>query len=350
MREILADLERWRARGEPVAVATVVGVERSAPRPPGAKLAVSGAGEIAGSVSGGCVEGAVVQTAEEILAGAPPALLRFGITDHQAWDVGLPCGGSIDVWVQAYVPGALERAARRGQRAAEVTALEGARAGAKLVIDHEGRPVGSLGSLSLDLDAARLAAERVWSEGSGRHGDLFVDVVAPPPRLVLFGAGEVSVALCRLAHAAGWRTSVVDPRKRFATADRFPAAEHLLHSWPDEALRQLAPLDRATSVVVLTHDPKLDDPAIELALRSAVRFVGAMGSRSATAARRQRLLARGVDRRALDRLAAPVGLDLGAADPDETALSIFAELVAARHGRDGGRLRDACGTIHPARA
>jgi xanthine dehydrogenase accessory factor len=309
-------------------------------------MAVNEAGEIAGSVSGGCVEGAVVEVAERVLGGEPPRLLHFGIADADAWDVGLPCGGEIDVWVQAYEPGALEHAARHDARLAEVTLLEGAGPGAKLIVDPDGARRGSLGSPELDDEAARIAGELLWKEVSERHGALFVDVVAPPPRLVLFGAVDVAAAVCRLARAAGWRPYVVDPRARFATPERFPDAVEVIAAWPQEAFERLGGIDPATSIAVLTHDPKLDDAALALALRSPARFVGAMGSRRAQAARRERLLEAGLPEEALDRLAAPLGLDLGAVNREETALSILAEIVAARHGREGGRLKQASGRIH----
>jgi len=351
VKEILAELEEWERRGEKIALATVVGVRRSAPRPPGAKMAVNASGEIAGSVSGGCVEGAVVEIADAILGGEPPRLLHFGIADAEAWEVGLPCGGEIDVWVQRHeyapdAPAPLERAAREGGRLAEVTALEGARPGAKLIVSAAGSRSGTLGAPELDDEAARVAGELIWKGTSERRGALFVDVVAPAPRLILFGAVDIAAAVCRLARAAGWRPYVVDPRARFATPERFPEAEQVIAAWPEEAFAQLGGIDPATSIAVLTHDPKLDDAALSVALRSPAGFVGAMGSRRAQHARRERLLAAGLSETELSRLAAPLGLDLGAIDRDETALSILAEVVAARHGRDGGRLARASGRIH----
>lgn len=346
MREVLPELQAWGARGEEIALATVVGVRRSAPRPPGAKMAINQHGEIAGSVSGGCVEGAVVAMADEVLAGAPPRLLSFGIADADAWEVGLPCGGEIDVWVERYGSAALEEAARSGGRLAEVTLLEGATPGSKLTVGPDGERRGSLGAPELDDEAVRLAGQLLWAEVSERHGALFVDVVAPPPRLILFGAVDVAAAVCRLARAAGWRPYVVDPRTRFATPERFPEAEEVIAAWPEEAFAHLGGIDPATSIAVLTHDPKLDDAALLLALRSPARFIGAMGSRRAQAARRERLLGAGLDDDDLARLSAPLGLDLGAVDREETALSILAEIVAARHDREGGRLKHAQGRIH----
>ncbi len=346
MNDILPEISRWRNRGERIAVATVVGFKRSAPRAPGTKMAVNEHGEVAGGVSGGCVEGAVAEIAEQVMRGSPPQLVHFGIADSEAWDVGLPCGGEIDVWIQAYTPGRFEEIVRDGGRAAEVTLLEGARPGAKLLIETDGACSGSLGAPELDDEAIRAAAGLLWTGSSERRGPLFIDVAAPPPRLILFGAVDIAAALCTLARASGWRPYVVDPRARFATADRFPDAEEVIAAWPEEALARIGGIDPATSIVVLTHDPKLDDAALTIALRSPARFVGAMGSRRAQAARRERLLAAGMADEELERLSAPVGLDLGGSDREETALSILAEVVAARHGREGGRLASGGGRIH----
>jgi len=346
MQEVLSELGLWRERGDRIALATVIDVQRSAPRPPGAKMAVNDRGEIAGSVSGGCVEGAVAEIADGILRGDPPQLLHFGIADSDAWDVGLPCGGEIDVWVQAYEPGQFEEMARTGGRAAEVTVLEGASPGAKLLVLADGVRSGSIGSPELDDEAARMAVELLWAETSERRDGLFVDVVGPPPRLIVFGAVDIAASLCRLARAAGWRPYVIDPRARFATRERFPDAEDVVAAWPEEAVAQIGGVDPATSIVVLTHDPKLDDAALLLALGSPARFIGAMGSRRAQAKRRERLLELGIGEDELERISAPVGLDLGGISREETSLSIIAEVVAARHGRDGGRLAASKGRIH----
>lgn len=350
MKDVLSEIALWRERGERIALATVIDVQRSAPRPPGAKMAVNEHGEIAGSVSGGCVEGAVAEIADGVLQGDPPQLLHFGIADSDAWDVGLPCGGEIDVWVQAYEAGPtnprFEEVARAGGRAAEVTMLEGSRPGAKLLVEADGGRQGSLGAPELDDEAARIAVELLWAETSERREGLFVDVIGPAPRLIVFGAVDIAASLCTLARAAGWRPYVIDPRARFATPDRFPDAEEVIAAWPEEAVAQLGGIDPATSIVVLTHDPKLDDAALLLALGSPARFIGAMGSRRAQAKRRERLLALGLGEEELERVSAPVGLDLGAISREETALSILAEIVAARHGREGGRLAESKGRIH----
>jgi xanthine dehydrogenase accessory factor len=233
--------------------------------------------------------------------------------------------------------------ARGGGRGGLVTNLE---TGAKILITADGTRTGSLGDPGLDEEAARLADELMWAERSERHGDLFVDVTFPPPRLIVFGAVDFAAALCRMASATGWRAFVVDPRARFAQPARFPDAEEVIAAWQEEAFHGLGGIDRATAIAVLTHDPKLDDAALVLALRSDAGYIGAMGSRRAQAKRRERLLAKGIDEADLERVSAPIGLDLGALTAEETALSIIGEIVAMRHGRSGGRLAQAQGRIH----
>jgi xanthine dehydrogenase accessory factor len=235
-------------------------------------------------------------------------------------------------------------------RAALVTVIAGSSLGAKLLVRADGTSHGGLGSPELDRVGVEAAEELLWAERSEMReaGDstLFVDVVAPAPRLIVFGAVDYAAALCRLAKAAGWRPFVCDPRSQFATAERFPDAEEVIAAWPEDAFARIGGIDRATYVAVLTHDPKLDDAALSIALRSDAPYVGAMGSRRAQAQRRERLVAAGVDEELIDRIAAPIGLDLGAVSPEETALSIMSEVVAVRNGRDGGRLSRASGRIH----
>jgi xanthine dehydrogenase accessory factor len=233
--------------------------------------------------------------------------------------------------------------ARGGGRGALVTNLQ---TGAKVLVRTDGTREGTLGDPVQDEEAARLGDELMWAERSERHGDLFVDVTFPPPRLIVFGAVDFAAALCKMAKATGWRTFVVDPRARFAQPARFPDAEEVVAAWPEEAFHRLGGIDRATAIAVLTHDPKLDDAALVLALRSDAGYIGAMGSRRAQAKRRERLLAKGIEDSDLERISAPIGLDLGALTAEETALSIIGEIVAMRHGRTGGRLAQAEGRIH----
>jgi xanthine dehydrogenase accessory factor len=240
--------------------------------------------------------------------------------------------------------GEFARTAAEGGRAAVVTVMNGPAIGAKLLVRDDGTHAGGLGSPELDSAAAQAATELMWAERSEQRqmGDvkLFVDATYPAPRLVVFGAVDYTAALSRLARAAGWRPFVCDPRSQFATPERFPDAEQVVAAWPEQAFEAIGGIDRATYVAVLTHDPKLDDAALGIALPSDAAYVGAMGSSRAQARRRERLLGAGMAEELVDRLAAPIGLDLGAVGPEETALSIMAEVVAVRNGRAGGRLRD----------
>jgi xanthine dehydrogenase accessory factor len=246
--------------------------------------------------------------------------------------------------------GQFAQLARADERGALVTVMRGPDPGARLLVRPDGSTAGSLGDEALERAAAAHADELMWAERSEAHqvGDvlLFVDVVFPAPRLVVFGAIDFAAQLCTLARTSGWRPYVVDPRGFFARPERFPDAEEVFACWPQEVFDRLGGIDRAMSIAVLTHDPKLDDAALEVALRSPAAYVGAMGSHRAQAKRRERLLAKGLTDEELERLAAPIGLDLGALTPEETALSIMSEIVALRRGRDGGRLAHAGGRIH----
>jgi xanthine dehydrogenase accessory factor len=334
MRELLGDLERWRAQGERVAIARVVATRRSAPRPVGSKLAVSEGGELAGSVSGGCVESEVYEVAREVLRGGEPRLLTYGISDDLALSVGLPCGGEIDVWVDEPDPALLERLAEivRGDgRAVVLTDLESGVQ--RLVVEGEDAQAD---------DLMRAGHSRVV-ELEGRR--VFADVFGPPPRLFVYGAVDTAEALSGAAKALGWHTVVADARAKFATHDRIPSADELIVGWPDEALAQVQP-DHATAIVVLTHDDKFDVPLLVGALTTDAFYIGALGSRRNQERRRERLLDAGVDESTLERISGPAGLDIGAHTPAETAVSMLAEIMAVRAGRSGGPLKEASGRIH----
>jgi xanthine dehydrogenase accessory factor len=334
VREILSELERWRSRGDRVALARVVATRRSAPRPVGSKLIVSEHGELAGSVSGGCVESEVVEAAREVLAGGEPRLLTYGISDDLALSVGLPCGGEIDVWVSEPEPDLLEELAAISRDDRRAVALVDLEAGTeRLVRDGEDAAADELirggHSKVVELESARV----------------FADVFGPPPRLFVYGAIDTADALCAAARGLGWRTIVADARGRFATADRLPNADEILVAWPEEALARVEP-DHATAIVVLTHDDKFDVPMLSGALETDAFYIGALGSRRNQERRRERLLEAGVDEASLDRISGPAGLDIGAHTPAETAVSMLAEIMAVRARRDGGRLRESSGRIH----
>ena len=307
------------------AAATVIATRRSAPRPVGSKLLVGADGTMEGSVSGGCVESDVYEACRGVLRGDAPRVITYGITDEQALEVGLPCGGEIDVFVGDYAPELYERIG--DERAVVYTDLESAEQ--RLVFEGE--------------DEATDAVIR--SARSQVVGSVFAEFFGPPPRLLVIGAVDTAEALCRAAKELGWRTIVADARSRFATRARIPSADELLVLWPDEALAQVKP-DHATAVVVLTHDDKFDIPAISGTLETDAFYVGAIGSRRNQERRRGVLLEAGVSEDALERLHGPAGLDLGAHTPAETALSILAEILAVRSGRTGGALRESKQRIH----
>lgn len=334
MRELLQDLERWHATGERIALARVVATRRSAPRPIGSKLAVSESGELAGSVSGGCVESEVYDAARDVLRGGQPRLLTYGISDDLALSVGLPCGGEIDVWLDE--PGdellrRLEDVSRNDQSAVLLTDLEN---GSSQLVLHGEDPRAD--------ELIRAGHSRVV-ELDGRR--MFADVFGPPPRLLIYGAIDTADALAAAARAIGWHTIVADARAKFATRERMPNADELIVAWPEDTLAQVQP-DHATAIVVLSHDDKFDLPLLVAALSGDAFYVGAIGSRRNQERRRERLLEAGVDESALDRIHGPAGLDLGAQSPAETAVSILAEIMAVRTGREGGPLRESSGRIH----
>ena len=334
MREILSELERWRTRGDRIAMARVVATRRSAPRPVGSKLIVSERGELAGSVSGGCVESEVVEAAREVLTGGQPRLLTYGISDDLALSVGLPCGGEIDVWVSEPEPELLQElatVARDERRAVTLIDLD-------------------VGTERLVQDGEEEVADELIRSGHSKVVELegtrfFADVFGPPPRLLVYGAVDTADALCAAAHAVGWHAIVADARGRFATEDRLPNADEILVAWPEETLAEVQP-DHATAIVVLTHDDKFDVPMLVGALESDAFYIGALGSRRNQERRRERLLEAGVDEASLERISGPAGLDIGAHTPAETAISMLAEIMAVRAGREGGRLKESSGRIH----
>ena len=306
---------------ERAAVATVVATRSSAPRPVGSKLIVRDDGSIEGSVSNGCVENDVILAAQEVLAGGKPRLITYGITDEMAFGVGLPCGGEIDVFVEPY---------SGAESDVVLTVVTGENVGEKLQ-DPE-----------LEREARRRGRSHVF-EHEGRT--VFADVSVPPPRLFVYGAIDTAEALCAAAKLLGWRTIVADARPRFATPERLPSADEILLLWPDEALAHVAP-DAATAVVVLTHDDKFDLPLVRGALATEAFYLGWLGSRRNQERRRRLLLEEGVAEEDLERVSGPAGLDLGAASPEEMALSILGEILAVRAGRSGGPLRETGTRIH----
>ncbi len=317
MLDLLNTIESWRARGDAVALATVVSVTGSAPRPAGAKMAVNARGEIAGSVSGGCVEGAVVEAALEVIENGRPQHLHFGIADETAWSVGLMCGGQIAVFVERLDArfDEIAQLVRARRRFAVQTIVAGDNAGAKTIIpDSDPRTLNQKTGL-IDTPA----------------GAAFFDIIEPPARLYIIGGTHISVALTTIARTLGYHVTVIDPRQMFATPERFAHADALLIAYPQ---RVLTPdmIDTSTCFAVLTHDPKVDDPALMIALKSPARYIGALGSHTTHAARLERLRQAGCTEAQLARIHAPIGLDIGARTPEEIAVAIAAEMVKAQVG------------------
>jgi xanthine dehydrogenase accessory factor len=345
MSELFEQLEQWLDGGQAVAVATVISTEGSAPRPPGTKMAIGAGGTVVGAVSGGCVESAVTELAQQLLEGERgPGIVHFGISDEQAMGVGLVCGGEISLWLDTADDAQFAlyiKAQRAGKRGALLTELV---SGRRLFIADDVKQSGSLGEACEEAEqaATHAAAELMRSGESARlellGRDIFIDVTSPPPRLIIVGASELSEMLSRLAALGGWRPFVIDPRGFFVSARDFPAAEQLISAWPAQGIAAAGGLDDVTPILILTHDPKIDLAALDVALRSDTPYIGVMGSRRAQQLLRERLRERGFNSQDVARLSGPVGLDIGGVSAFETALSMIAELIAQRHGRGGGRL------------
>ncbi len=356
MRDVLADLQSFRTRGERVGRAVLTGIVGSAPRPEGAAMVVGDQGSMAGSVSGGCIEGAVFTEIQDSLASGQPRLLTYGVSDETAWEVGLACGGTFEILVQPAVPRDVEAAAAAERGAVVATVLRGpAGATGSLVVDGEGSiregsgsPGAHDGPLNGPARAAKTGIAKAASEALEVEASrtvtvpleagalsVFLEVFPPRPRLIVFGGVHVAVALVRLACELGYRTIVADGRAAFANRDRFPDADEIVVAWPEEAFARIG-LDRSSYVAVLTHDPKFDEPALAIALRSPARYVGAIGSRRTQEARRGRLRSAGMSEEELARLRGPIGLDLGGRAASEIALAILAEMTAVRYGASGG--------------
>ena len=363
MHDVIDEVARLHAAGERFALATVVGTWRSAPRQPGAAMVVAADGEVTGSVSGGCVEGAVHELAREVTADGEAVLQRYGVSDDDAFAVGLTCGGIIDVFVEPVDAAAFPElpdvvaAVRAHEPVAVATVVDGpGRIGAHLVVWPD-RAAGGLGTARLDeavaddvrgmLDHGATGLLHIGPDGERRQDELsvFVQSFAPPPRMLVFGAIDFAAAVARVGKFLGYRVTVCDARGVFATRRRFPDADEVVVEWPHRYLAA-QPVDARTVICVLTHDPKFDVPLLEVALRTEAAYVGAMGSRRTHEDRLARLRDAGLDEAALARLASPIGLDIGARTPEETAVSIAAEIVAHRWGGSGQRLGATQGPIH----
>jgi xanthine dehydrogenase accessory factor len=368
MIDLLPQIQEWVDHEEEIAVATVIRVVGSAPRPVGARMIVSTAGRMAGSVSGGCVETAVYEEMMDVLSGSPPRLLEFGITEDMIWDVGLACGGTIHVLVQELDPGLVAALAARIQRkepvglatvVSEMSGVGQPGIGESILVGEDGSPawpdspdtldtsrftprISRLTNHVVQMLAARSQRGAVLEVAPGLQ--VYIEPFLPPPVLVVVGGVHVAIPLTRFAKELGFAVIVVDPRAKFANRARFPEADELLVEWPDEAFGHLD-INRSTYVVLLTHDPKIDEPTLAAALRTEAAYIGAIGSRGTHGARFERMQKWGITSEDLRRVYAPIGLDLGGRTPEETALSIIAEVVAAKNGRSGASLRGTTGPI-----
>ncbi len=369
MKNVLDDLEKWLNQGHSVALATVVNTEGSSPRENGAVMAVSDIGEVTGSISGGCVEAAVIEEALAAIAEAKPRLISYGVADELGFEVGLTCGGTIQVFVERLELNPLENnlplrvifdAVRKASERpfALCKMVEGKAVGARMIVSGNSDRIGTFGSEGLDRIVA-LDARELLDRGLkdfryyGACGELcqtdvavFIESFTPPPHLIIFGAVDFTRSLCKLAKMLGYRVTICDARSRLATTKRFPEADEIVVDLPSKYLERIK-VDRHTIIAVLTHDPKFDVPVLAAAVRTPAAYIGAMGSRKATAERIERLKEAGLSEAEIDRISAPIGLDIGARKPDETAVSIMAEVIAQRNKRSGGRLSLSQDSIHP---
>ena len=344
MRDVIDKLDRWRQGKEKLAVTTVVETWGSAPRPVGSKMVTTVEGNIAGSVSAGCVEGAVIQESEGVMKSSQPRLIEFGVADETAWEVGLACGGKIKVFIE---PGWSLDSIYEDLRSdlygavpfVTLTYLEGPPEliNKKLLIKADGTRVGNLSIPEGSQSAFDYAIEFLENEKSGTvslpEGSLlFIESYPLPPKLIIIGAVHLAEPLITMANTLGFETILIDPREAFATNERFPHVDKLIQEWPQDVLNDFS-LDKSAYIVVLTHDPKLDDPALLVALESQARYVGALGSRRTNRKRMERLLKAGLSEDQISRLHAPIGLDLGGRSSSEIAVSIMAEIIKVRNNQ-----------------
>jgi xanthine dehydrogenase accessory factor len=316
MREVLNELNEWTQNGEEIAIATVVETWGSSPRPLGSKMLITRSGKMAGSVSNGCIEGAVFEEAQKVLKSGRPKIAAFGVADDVAFEVGLACGGHIEVFIQP-----LDRAQRQ-------------------VIDMLNRNQPATLRTNLVSGEAEVAqGTPPGTELARRDGDLFTEPFRRPAHLVIIGAIHIAIPLHRLARLMGYRVTVVDARAKFATRERFPEADELILAWPDEAMAKI-PVDNSTYVVILTHDPKFDLPALRSVLKKDAGYIGAIGSRKTNQNRFDALRKEGFTEAELARVHGPIGLDLGSRGAEETALGILAEITAVRFGGSGAAMRE----------
>lgn len=373
MKSILDDIEQWLEHDHFVALATLVKTKGSSPREVGAVMAVSDTGQVTGSISGGCVEAAVIEAALAVVVDGKPRLLSYGVADELGFEIGLTCGGTIEVFVERLEQHLLEdnlllqmifNTVRQTseQSCALCTMVKGTKPGVKMLVTNNEKSFGSFSNQELDRivhhDAQELLAQGLNTlryydvsyystngEPCQTEVAIFIQLFVPPPHLIIFGVVDFTRSLCKLAKMLGYRVTICDARSRLATPERFPEADAIILEWPGEYIRNTK-IDDQTVIAVLTHDPKFDIPALVSAVGTPAAYIGAMGSRRATADRISRLQEAGLSEIDINRISAPIGLDIGANTPDETAVSIMAEVIAQKNGRRGGRLTCGQNSIH----
>ena len=346
MREIVEDIKKWKSQNKAVAIATIVKANGSPMRPIGSKMAVTTDNQITGSVTGGCIEGAVYDEAQEVITSGKPKMLRYGVvSEERPWEIGLSCGSSLSVFVESLQTEAWQQSVNpimdvlsKNELMACVTLFDGDNAGSKLLVWPDGHSQGTLGSPELDKSAQKAAMNQLITRDPkavklSEEIEAFVDIYIPPARLIIVGAGHIGIPLVGLAKVLGFRTIVVDPRSAYANRERFPDVDELILEWPSEAIEKLNP-DQGTFIAVVSHDDKLDNPALAAALKSKAAYVGVLGTKRNVPKRLDALRELGVTEEQLARLHAPIGLEIGAVQPEEIALSVLAEIVAVHHGSE----------------
>jgi len=345
MYELSSHIAHWFDQNKLVCLATVISTWGSSPRPPGAKMAFTPDPLISGSVSGGCVEGAVIDAGINVIKAGKAVRLHYGVTDEIAVNVGLACGGEIDIVVRqldSTLFQALRNLMQTHTTAYLLTIVEpdSRLLGCDMLVEESGQVVFSnLGGIidqtiladQLKFNEIKLSQTTVLEAPGQGLLHVFIDVINPPPVLVIVGGVHIAISLAALAKNLGFQTVVIDPRKAFATPERFPQVDRIIQAWPDEAFQKVI-ISANTNIAILTHDPKIDDPALKIVLNSPAQYIGVLGSPATHEKRRKRLLAEGISEGQLVRLHAPIGLDLGGKTPQEIALGILAEIIAARHG------------------
>lgn len=347
MRELLSDIKKWDHQNKAIALATVIDANHSAPRGIGAKMAISSQGEMSGSVSAGCVEGAVVEEALQVLKNGEAKQLHYGIADEQAWEVGLTCGGNIDVYVEPlFTPEAIPLLSEiisfteQQIHFISATVINGSCRGKKLLFLPGGSQIGESGNVALD-EAISNTASSIWHQyrselttihlGS-EHVQVFFDTILPGERMIIVGAAHIAIHLVHFANQMDFHTIVIDPRAAFATRERFPHVDEIYKGWPQDIIPDLKP-DASTYLVVLSHDAKIDVPALDMGLKYPFRYVGLLGSKTTQTDRQAGLSKLGYNDKEINTVYGPIGIRIGSRLPDEIALSIMAEIVAVRRGK-----------------